>query len=77
VCNDEEDFVDTFGQILTMRNETQELAASILYQLSQRFSLNLIPSKVHNDNGFLGIHLRTSTDAVGVRPQGSLGTGTC
>ena len=49
-----------------MRDDTYRLAAATLYELSRRYSLSLEPAQNFNTNGFLGIHLRTSADAVNV-----------
>lgn len=67
VCNDGIDFANSFGQFLTFRRDVRRLAATVLYELSQKFSLDLDPSQAVNKNGFLGLHLRTSADAVKVK----------
>jgi hypothetical protein len=45
----------------------RRLAATVLYELSQEFDLHLDPTQAVHNNVFMGIHLRTSTDAA-VRP---------
>ena len=51
---------------MTLRKDTHRLAGAVLYELSKRFNLNVDPKIGINPNAFLGIHLRTSSDAVKV-----------
>ena len=74
ICSDGEEFANSFGQILTARTDAYRLAAAVLYELSRRFLLTGFDAKASiNPNAFLGIHLRTSSDAVKViRTQRSI-----
>lgn len=38
----------------------------MLYELNSRFNLNIDPQTAIANDAYLGVHLRTSTDAVGV-----------
>lgn len=60
-----------FGQLLPFRADVRLLAAAILYEMSERFSLNLYPAEAINPGAFMGIHLRTSMDAIKVRIEGA------
>jgi hypothetical protein len=66
ICNDGVDFANAFGQILSLRKDTHRLAAAVLYELSSRYSLSMDPQEPFTADSFLGIHLRTATDAVKV-----------
>ncbi len=66
ICNDGVEFADSFGQVLPLRNDSHRLAAAVLYELSKRFQLDFDPKKGINPDAFVGIHLRTSSDAVKV-----------
>jgi hypothetical protein len=68
VCNDGSDFGNSFGQIVSLRQDAHHLAAAVIYELSAQYSLILNASIGINTDGFLGIHLRTATDAVKVMP---------
>ncbi|CZR50258.1 uncharacterized protein PAC_00130 [Phialocephala subalpina] len=58
-------FISSFGRILRFREDVRRLAATVLYALSQKHSLDLsFPSKGGIQGGkFLGAHLRTGPDA--------------
>ena len=66
ICSDDTTFADSFGQILTFRKDTQRLAAAVLYELKTRFKLNIDPHTGITKDAYLGVHLRTSADAVHV-----------
>ncbi|KAG0645609.1 hypothetical protein D0Z07_8526 [Hyphodiscus hymeniophilus] len=65
VCNDGAEIADTFGQLVTFRKDTRYLASTILFELSSRFRLNIDSSSRIPSDAFVGVHLRTSADAVG------------
>lgn len=73
VCDDGEEFADAFGQILLVRQEAYHLAGVVLYELFKRFKLNLNPAKVINPNTYMGVHLRSSIDAIKVGSRHSEG----
>lgn len=58
-------FVAHFGRILRFRPDVRQLAATVLFALSQKHALALDPTNPgFQSNTFLGAHLRTSADAV-------------
>ncbi|KAJ5041279.1 uncharacterized protein L3040_005827 [Drepanopeziza brunnea f. sp. 'multigermtubi'] len=64
VHHDSTAFAAEFGKILSFRRDTQALAARVLYQLKQQFSLPIDPRKAINPDAFYGAHLRLERDAV-------------
>ena len=57
-------FRNVFGRILPFRRDARDLAAEALYELSQRYSLNLDPADPFFQRAFFGAHLRTAMDAL-------------
>ncbi|KAH7355238.1 hypothetical protein BKA65DRAFT_394876 [Rhexocercosporidium sp. MPI-PUGE-AT-0058] len=57
-------FASEFGKILSFRSDARALAARVLLQMQQQFSLPIDPGKAINDNAFFGAHLRLEKDAV-------------
>jgi hypothetical protein len=64
---DPPEFVATYGRLVLARQDMRELAAAILFSLSEKDSLNVDVSKSHIEKGkFYGVHLRTDVDALNV-----------
>ncbi len=63
VHNDSEAFAREFGKVLSFRQDTQELAAKVLFELKDQFSLPIDPTKAINADSFYGAHLRLEKDA--------------
>lgn len=61
---DTSSFVQNFGRILRPRADAARLAATALFELSRKFSLNLSPSEGITPRAFMGAHLRTEEDAT-------------
>lgn len=61
---DKSTFVQNFGHILRPRPDTTRLAATVLFELSRKFSLNLSPDEGITSRAFMGAHLRTEADAI-------------
>jgi hypothetical protein len=61
---DEPAFVQNFGRILRFRPDATRLAAAVLFEFSQKFSLNLGPDKGIASKASMGAHLRTEADAA-------------
>ena len=68
VRDDGDAFVREFGKILSFRNDTRALAAKVLYELNERFSLSIDPKKAINEGAFYGAHLRLEEDAIWAWP---------
>lgn len=70
IYRDGPEFANTFGDLLRLRKDVQEIAASILDELS-----NIIhgttgqPDRKQLDLPYMGIHLRTETDALDFWPK--------
>ena len=62
VEHDAPEFAATFGRILQFRPDIWHLAASSLYTLSKRFSLNISASDRITSRAYMGAHLRTEED---------------
>jgi hypothetical protein len=61
---DKSTFVQNFGRILRPRPDTTRLAATLLFELSRKFSVNLGPGEGITPRAFMGAHLRTDVDAI-------------
>ncbi|KAJ0109937.1 hypothetical protein J7T55_014739 [Diaporthe amygdali] len=68
VHDDGDAFVNEFGKILSFRNDTRAMAAKVLWELKQRFSLPIDPSKAINPGAYYGAHLRLEEDAIWAWP---------
>lgn len=64
VYDDGEAFAYEFGKILSFRQDTQALAAKVLFELRRQFQLPIDPAKAINPDAFYGAHLRLEKDAV-------------
>ncbi|KAK2599664.1 hypothetical protein N8I77_011398 [Diaporthe amygdali] len=68
VHDDGDAFVNEFGKILSFRNDTRAMAGKVLWELKQRFSLPIDPSKAINPGAYYGAHLRLEEDAIWAWP---------
>lgn len=68
VHDDGDAFAREFGKILSFRNDTRALAAKVLWELKQRFSLPIDPAVAINQGAFYGAHLRLEEDAIWAWP---------
>lgn len=64
VHDDGNAFASEFGKILSFRQDTQTLAAKVLFKLKQQFSLPIDPRRAINLNTYYGAHLRLEQDAI-------------
>jgi hypothetical protein len=60
---DSSSFVENFGRILRPRPDATRLAATVLFDLSRKYSLRLNPEEGITRRAFMGAHLRTEADA--------------
>jgi len=61
---DDADFVKSFGRVIQFREDTRRLAATVLWELSRKFELDLEPNEFMDGGMFFGAHLRTASDAA-------------
>lgn len=54
------DFARSFGRVIQFREDTRRLAATVLYELSRKFELDLEPTEFMTGGMFFGAHLRVS-----------------
>lgn len=64
VQDDGDAFRREFGKILSFRQDTQQLAAQVLWELKKQFALPIDPAQAINPDAFYGAHLRLEKDAV-------------
>jgi hypothetical protein len=63
---DPPEFIATFGRILQSRIDVRTMAATVLFALSNRYSLVIKPQPGIEEGKFYGMHLRTAADAIAV-----------
>ncbi|KAK7706897.1 hypothetical protein SLS63_013841 [Diaporthe eres] len=68
VHDDGDAFAREFGKVLSFRNDTRALAAKVLWELKQRFTLPIDPAVAINQGAFYGAHLRLEEDAIWAWP---------
>jgi hypothetical protein len=69
IFRDGPEFAATFGDILRIRKDVQELAALTLEKLSKFIGVKPDPKREAYNAPFLGAHLRTESDALGFWPN--------
>jgi hypothetical protein len=67
VYRDGPEFAATFGDILRVRKDIQDLASKVLSEMSKFAGIEPHPPKL--DAPFLGVHLRTETDSLDFWPN--------
>ncbi|RKF83562.1 putative alternative oxidase [Golovinomyces cichoracearum] len=67
IYRDGPEFANTFGDILRIRSDIQQLAAATIKELSISMGLKPNPSAI--EASFLGAHLRTESDALSFWPK--------
>ncbi|KAG9247473.1 hypothetical protein BJ878DRAFT_414771 [Calycina marina] len=67
VYRDGPEFVNTFGDLLRLRKDIRELAAIALQEMEKFVGMTPEPPKLSAP--FLGVHLRTESDALGFWPS--------
>ncbi len=68
VRDDGDAFANEFGKILSFRNDTRALAATVLFELKRQFKLPIDPTRAINPGAFYGAHLRLEADAIWAWP---------
>ena len=58
-----------FGRLLRIRQDARQIAAVALYNMQKRYKLNLDPRTGIKNGKFVGVHLRTEADVVGLFPD--------
>lgn len=69
IFRDGPEFAATFGDLLRIRKDVQELAAQTLVEMSKFVGVPPDPKREVYNAPFLGAHLRTESDALGFWPN--------
>ncbi|KUJ14634.1 uncharacterized protein LY89DRAFT_698321 [Mollisia scopiformis] len=69
IYRDGPEFAATFGDLLRIRKDVQELAAKTIVEMSKFAGVEPDPTYETLNTPYLGIHLRTESDALGFWPN--------
>ncbi|KAH8811173.1 hypothetical protein F5884DRAFT_876335 [Xylogone sp. PMI_703] len=64
ICDDPAEFATNFGSLLTFPTSAYQLAFSAIHRLHTQYRISIHPPSPFPRADFLGLHLRTSEDAV-------------
>lgn len=67
---DPPEFVENYGRLMHFRPNIHRLAATVLYNLNNRFNLSIDPSQGVTKEKYMGAHVRTDADVAQIGWRG-------